>query len=93
MGTDIQIKMFDDHFMVESPGRLSGIVRTNNIREIHFSRNPKIFEFLHEYEYVKEFGEGVDRMYREMSEAGLSEPEYRTVELRIHKYYIYFLQR
>ena len=34
------------------------------IREIHFSRNPKIFEFLHEYEYVKEFGEGVDRMYR-----------------------------
>ncbi len=83
MGTDIQIKMFDDHFMVESPGMLSGIVRTNNIREIHFSRNPKIFEFLHEYEYVKEFGEGVDRMYREMSEAGLPEPEYRTVEFMV----------
>ncbi|MCD7750390.1 MAG: hypothetical protein LUI10_01385, partial [Lachnospiraceae bacterium] len=26
---------------------LPGIVRTTNIREIHFSRNPKIFEFLH----------------------------------------------
>ncbi len=92
MGTDIQIKMFDDHFTVDSPGMLPGIVRTNNIREIHFSRNPKIFEFLHEYEYVKEFGEGVDRMYREMSEAGLPEPEYRTVEfmvfatLRNHKW-------
>lgn len=92
MGTDIQIKMFDDHFTVESPGMLPGIVRTNNIREIHFSRNPKIFEFLHEYEYVKEFGEGVDRMYREMSEAALPEPEYRTVEfmvfatLRNHKW-------
>jgi len=43
MGTDIQIKMFDDHFTVESPGMLPGIVRTTNIREIHFSRNPKIF--------------------------------------------------
>ncbi|MCD7752210.1 MAG: putative DNA binding domain-containing protein [Lachnospiraceae bacterium] len=83
LGTDIQIKMFDDHFVVESPGMLPGIVRTTNIREIHFSRNPKIFEFLHEYEYVKEFGEGVDRMYREMSEAGLPEPEYRTVEFMV----------
>lgn len=83
-GTDIQIKMFDDHFAVESPGTLPGLVRTNNIREIHFSRNPKIFEFLHEYEYVKEFGEGVDRMYREMEAAGLPEPEYRTVEFMLY---------
>ncbi len=83
MGTDIQIKMFDDHFTVESPGMLPGIVRTTNIREIHFSRNPKIFEFLHEYDYVKEFGEGVDRMYREMNDAGLPEPEYRTVEFMV----------
>ncbi|MCC8127711.1 MAG: hypothetical protein LIO92_10005 [Clostridiales bacterium] len=52
--------MFDDYFMVESPGTLPGIVRTTNIREIHFSRNPGIFESL--YEYVKEFGEGVDRI-------------------------------
>ena len=27
-------------------------------------------------EYVREFGEGVDRMYRAMEEAGLPEPEY-----------------
>lgn len=80
----LQIKMFDDHFAVESPGTLPGLVRTNNIREIHFSRNPKIFEFLHEYEYVKEFGEGVDRMYREMEAAGLPEPEYRTVEFMLY---------
>lgn len=83
-GTDIQIKMFDDHFSVESPGTLPGLVRTNNIREIHFSRNPKTFDFLHEYEYVKEFGEGVDRMYREMDAAGLPEPEYRTVEFMLY---------
>ncbi|MCD8241895.1 MAG: hypothetical protein LUD73_05865 [Lachnospiraceae bacterium] len=82
-GTDIQVKMFEDHFTVESPGMFPGLVRMTNIREIHFSRNPKIFEFLHEYEYVKEFGEGVDRMFREMEEAGLPAPEYRTVEFMV----------
>lgn len=65
-GTDIQIKMFDDRMTVESPGRLPGIVRLNNLRTVHFSRNPKIAEFLHQYEYVKQFGEGVDRMFNEM---------------------------
>lgn len=30
--TDIQIKMFDDHLTVESPGMLPGLVRTSNIR-------------------------------------------------------------
>lgn len=83
-GTDIQIKMFDDHLTVENPGMLHGLVRTNNIRKIHFSWNPKIFEFLHEYEYIKEFGEGVDRMFREMETAGLPNPEYRTVEFMVY---------
>jgi ATP-dependent DNA helicase RecG len=76
-GTDIQIKMFDDRITVESPGSLPGIVRLNNIRTVHFSRNPKIAEYLHEYEYVQEFGEGVDRMFNEMQKAGLPAPEYK----------------
>lgn len=38
--------------------------------------NPKIARFLQEYDYVKEFGEGVDRMFKEMSDAGLPAPEY-----------------
>lgn len=76
-GTDIQIKMFDDRLTVESPGTLPGIVRLNNMRHVHFSRNPKIAQFLHEYEYVQEFGEGVDRLYEVMETAGLPQPEYR----------------
>lgn len=75
-GTDIQIKMFDDHITVESPGTLPGIVRLSNIRTVHFSRNPNIARFLQEYDYVKEFGEGVDRMFKEMADAGLPAPEY-----------------
>lgn len=44
----------------------------------------KSAQLLHEYEYVREFGEGVDRMYREMEEAGLPEPEYKTVAFMVH---------
>ncbi len=77
-GTDIQIKMFDDHLTVESPGTLPGTVRISNMRQVHFSRNPKIAQLLHEYEYVREFGEGIDRMFSERQAAGLPEPEYRT---------------
>lgn len=75
-GTDIQIKMFDDRFVVESPGFLPGTVRPNNIRTTHFSRNPKIARYLKAYDLIKEFGEGVDRMFREMEEAGLPDPKY-----------------
>lgn len=70
--------MFDDHITVGSPGTLLGIVRLNNMREIHFSCNPKIARLLHDYEYVREFGEGIDHMYLEMREVGLPEPVYRT---------------
>ena len=83
-GTDIQIKMFDDHMTVESPGTLPGIVRISNMRQVHYSRNPKIAEFLHDYEYVREYGEGVDRLYMEMSKAGLPAPEYRMEAFMLH---------
>ena len=76
--------MFDDHFVVESPGILPGLVRINNIREFHFSRNPKVVELLNEYDLVKEFGEGVDRIYRDMSEAGLPDPVYRQSEFMLY---------
>lgn len=75
-GTDIQIKLFDNRMVVESPGRLPGLVRAENIRYTHFSRNPKIAEFLKTYSFVKEYGEGVDRMYKELEAAGLRALEY-----------------
>ena len=50
---------------------------------MHFSRNPKIAEFMQQYKLVKEFGEGVDRMFREMAEAGNPAPEYKQVEFML----------
>ena len=83
LGTDIMVKIFDHHYVVESPGILPGMVRVDNIRQMHFSRNPKITEFMREYKLVKEFGEGVDRMFREMAEAGNPAPEYKQVEFMV----------
>ena len=77
-GTDIQIKIFDDHIVVESPGKLPGLVRADNIRFTHFSRKPKIAEFLKNYKFVKEFGEGVNRMCNELEQVGLKDPVYHT---------------
>lgn len=73
-GTDIQIKMFDDRLEVDSPGTFAGMVKKENIRYTHFSRNPKIAAFLKDYGYVKEYGEGVDRMCRELEAIGLPDP-------------------
>ena len=79
-GTEIQIKMFDDRLVFESPGKLPGQVKPNNIRHTHFSRNPKIAAFLKAYHFVKEFGEGFDRICREQEANGANAPSFRTDE-------------
>lgn len=56
---------------------LPGRVRLNNMRTAHFSRNPKIAAFMKEYEFIREFGEGVDRMYRELEEGGWPKPVFK----------------
>lgn len=79
-GTEIQIKMFDDRLVFESPGKLPGQVKPTNIRYTHFSRNPKIAAFLKAYHFVKEFGEGFDRICREQEANGANVPSFRTDE-------------
>ena len=56
---------------------LPGRVRLNYMRTTHFSRNPKIATFMKEYEFIREFGEGVDRMYRELEEGGWPKPLFK----------------
>lgn len=76
-GPGIQIKMFDDKFVVESPGIFAGTVTEQNIQTTHFSRNKAIAAYMKEYKFVKEFGEGVKRIYREMDEANLPSPTFK----------------
>ena len=50
--------------------------RPDNIRHTHFSRNPKIAQFLKAYKYVKEFGEGIDRICNELETKGCAIPSF-----------------
>ena len=65
--------MWDDRIEVRSPGPLPGHITVENIREEHYSRNRRIMQVLRTLRLVEEYGEGVDRMFREM-EARLLEP-------------------
>ena len=55
-------------------------MKPTNIRHTHFSRNPKIAAFLKAYHFVKEFGEGFDRICREQEANGANVPSFRTDE-------------
>jgi ATP-dependent DNA helicase RecG len=75
-GDHIRIELFDDRLAVESPGRLPGLVRLDNIRSSHFARNPRIARAMSDLGYGRQLGEGIDRMFEDMSRAGLPDPVY-----------------
>jgi ATP-dependent DNA helicase RecG len=73
-GDHIRVRLFDDRMEVESPGKLPGAVRIDNIRYTRFSRNPRISRVLADLKLVQELNEGVNRMFEEMTLAGLQDP-------------------
>jgi len=75
-GADIQIKIFEDRIEFISPGNFPRDIRVENILEKHFSRNPKIAAVLRDMGYVKEYGEGVDRIFQEIAKLELPSPLY-----------------
>jgi ATP-dependent DNA helicase RecG len=75
-GDHVRVELFDDRLEVESPGRLPGLVRVDNIRSTRFARNPRLARALHDLGYGRELGEGVNRMFEEMSRVGLPDPVY-----------------
>lgn len=76
-GDDVRILMFDDHMEIHSPGGLPAVVTPENIRRTHYSRNPYIARALTDFGWVREFGEGVDRIYHDMSDFFLDDPAYQ----------------
>ena len=73
VGTTVDVTVWDDRVEVCSPGALPGHITIDNMRREHYSRNPRIMGVLKTLGYVEEYGEGVDRMFREM-ESRLMEP-------------------
>ena len=78
-GRQTEVFLFDDRLEVISPGELPSSLRAENLRGNHLSRNPRIVRVMAELRYVRDLGEGIDRMFREMEAAGLPPPEYEEV--------------
>jgi ATP-dependent DNA helicase RecG len=76
-GDHVRVEVFEDRVEVESPGRLPGLVRLENIRSTRFARNPRVARALSDLGYGRELGEGVNRMFEEMNRAGLPDPVYQ----------------
>jgi len=79
-GLGIEIWMFDDHIEIRSPGQLVEPVTLERLRRrerIHASRNPRIVRVLTDWDYMREQGEGIPRMFEVMEREGLYPPEFR----------------
>lgn len=79
-GDHIRVILFDDRLEVESPGRLPGPVRLDNIRRTRYSRNPRISRTLADLGLVQELNEGMKRLFDEMARANLPEPLLRQTD-------------
>ncbi|MYD10211.1 MAG: hypothetical protein F4X02_09225 [Chloroflexi bacterium] len=75
-GRRIEVRMFSDRLEVISPGGLPGFITVENIKDEHFSRNPRLVGGLFHWGYIEELGLGIDRMLEVMEQAGHSPPRF-----------------
>jgi ATP-dependent DNA helicase RecG len=73
---NVFVKMFDNKFVVESPGGFLPPTTAETVYESHNPRNPYLMEALYYLDFVKCAYEGTRRMREVMREANLPEPEF-----------------
>jgi ATP-dependent DNA helicase RecG len=76
-GEGVRVSLFSDRLEVYSPGRLAGHVTVENIVAERFSRNESLVQVLADFGLIERLGYGIDRMLRQMEEAGLPPPSFR----------------
>ncbi len=85
---NIFVKMFDDRFIVESPGAFPPPVTPENIYDTHSPRNPHLMNALFYLDYVKCAHEGTRRMRDFMKSANLPAPEFSRKEIGTHQVHV-----
>ena len=75
---ETEIWFFEDRLEVSSPGELVPPVTLDALREgrrVHATRNPRLVRVLADAEIMRDEGEGIVRVFREMADSFLREPE------------------
>jgi ATP-dependent DNA helicase RecG len=76
-GANIFVRMYDDHFEVESPGGFPGLVTEETIYEAsHYRRNWWLMDAMQFMQFVLCENEGVKRIRQSMIDLGLPEPKF-----------------
>lgn len=77
-GDHIRVEIFDDRMEISSPGRFPGVVDLGDpLKTNRFARNPRIARVCADLNFGQELGEGIRRIFEEMRQAGIVDPEYR----------------
>ncbi|HMO55778.1 MAG TPA: ATP-binding protein [Roseiflexaceae bacterium] len=76
-GEGIRIALFGDRLECYSPGRLPGHITLQNIVAERYSRNETLVQVLADFGLIERLGYGIDRMVRQMADAGLPPPDLR----------------
>ncbi|MBI1944855.1 MAG: putative DNA binding domain-containing protein [Deltaproteobacteria bacterium] len=76
-GRGVEVWLFDDRMEIESPGGVVDAVSLEDLRggrRAHASRNPRLSRVLVDLGYMREQGEGIPRMFGEMTAQFLPPP-------------------
>ena len=76
-GQRVEVRLFDDRMEIMSPGGLPGHITVDNLRDEHYSRNPRLVRGLYYWGYIEELGQGVDIIYAAMEREHHPPPEFR----------------
>jgi ATP-dependent DNA helicase RecG len=76
-GQRVEIRLYDDGLQIMSPGGLPGHITLENMRQEHYSRNPRLVRGLLYWGYSEELGRGIDIMYEVMECEHHPAPDFR----------------
>jgi ATP-dependent DNA helicase RecG len=85
---NIFVKIFDDRFVVESPGGFVPPTSAETVYDAHNPRNPYLMEAMMHLELTFCGYEGTRRMRRAMASAKLPEPRFRQIEAMSHQVHV-----
>lgn len=84
-GDHVRVEIFPNRIEITSPGRFPGLVDTARPLDIsRYARNPRLARICADLRIGQELGEGIRRMFREMSARGLQPPGYRQSSGVVH---------
>lgn len=82
-GTPVRVGFHDNRIVVESPGGLVPGMTVETMRGISRLRNPSLARIFRDAGLIEQWGSGVNRVYNELSKAGLPEPDIEEIVDRV----------